>query len=166
MVQSGNMSTVANIPANGGQGSVNEIVDLLQAKLDELLQQKAAIRLHMRNLRRRLGILRANSNNGRATRPNARRTRNQAQRAESRKVCHLHEELARACRIAFLELGETATPDELYAAIQRRGSFSFSLLEEKPESAVLRILTTMGERHEAVRGSNSRWTYKADSLHR
>jgi hypothetical protein len=157
------MSSIPNIAGKVVQGSLSDIVELLQTELDQLLEKKARIRQNMRNLRRRLGILQANSSKEQTTRPISRRSRNRSRRTESRKIRHLHEELARSCRIAFLELGGTATVDELYGAIVRRGSFLFSLLDENPISAVIRTLTSMAESGEAVCGANSRWTYKSDT---
>lgn len=154
------MSSTVNVQANGVQNSLNDTVALLQAELDELLEQKATIRLRMRNLKRHLGIVEAGS----ASVPVRRRKRWQsvtaAHRAENRKLRRLHDELSRACRIAFMELGGTASAEQLCAAIVRRGSFSFSLLKERPGAAITRTLNSMARSSEVVRASDSRWTFQ------
>lgn len=155
------MSTTLNFGANGAGDSINNTVALLQAELDELLQQKATIRLRMRNLRRHLGTLEAGSGSAKHRRRKRGRAVTAAHRAETRKVCQLHDELSRACRIAFMELGGTVTAEELYAAIVRRGSFSFSLLKETPGAAITRALNSMARSSEVLRALDSRWTYQA-----
>jgi hypothetical protein len=50
--------------------------------------------------------------------------------------------LQRACRIALLEAGGTASPEEIYMRILRRGSFSFRY-RESPVAAIARVLTTL-----------------------
>jgi hypothetical protein len=158
---------VSNIFSNDLSGSLNCIVGLMQTELDDLLQQKARIKLQMRNLRHRLGILQAGSRKtNRTSRPMARRPPNASRRAQARKICHLHEELARACRIAFLELGGIATPDELYAAILRRGSFMFPAIQNKPTVSISQVLVSMAQCGEATssnQGPQSRWTHHPET---
>jgi hypothetical protein len=50
--------------------------------------------------------------------------------------------LHRACRIALLEAGGKATPEEIYLRILRRGSFSFRY-RESPVAAIARVLGMM-----------------------
>jgi len=157
------MPAATNVGADGVRDSLTEVVALLQAELDELLQQKAGIKLRMRNLRRRLGILQAGCVGARSVRRKSRRSGTVARRAQSRKICHLHDELSRACRIAFLELGGTATAEEIYTAIARRGSFVFSLLEEHSIAAIARTLESMAQSGEVACGSDSRWTFQPEA---
>lgn len=151
------MFSMATIAAVGAHDRVNDVVALLQAELDELLQEKEKIRLRMRNLRRRL----ASSNPRKAARGQSRKLRNIARHAEGRKVRHLHDELSRACRIAFLELRAAATPEDLYHAIVRRGSFSFALIKENPIALIKRTLISMAESGEVICCSASDWAYRA-----
>jgi len=157
MIRMSAISNIANVGANSTPSPLNEIVELLQTELDELLQQKARIRQQMRNLRRRVSILRANNKR------TARRSRSRDLRAASLNERHLLSELARACRIAFLELDGTATPEELYSAIVRRASFSFSLLQGNAIVAIERALSSMAQPGESVRGLESQWMYRADA---
>lgn len=154
------MSASVNVGSNGARGPLNDTVALLQAELDELLQQKARIKLRMRNLKRHLGIVETGSGSARTRRRKRWRSVTAAHRAETRKICQLHDELSRACRIAFMELGGTATAEELCAAIVRRGSFSFALLKENPSSATIRTLHSMARSSEVVSASDSRWSYQ------
>ncbi|HZQ20908.1 MAG TPA: hypothetical protein VFA90_19620 [Terriglobales bacterium] len=154
------MSTTVNFGADGSGDSINDTIALLQAELDELLQQKATIKLRMRNLRRHLGMLKVDSGSAHTRSRKRRRSVTAAHRAENLKIRRLHSELSRACRIALMELGGTATAEELYAAIMRRGSFSFSLLKENPTAAIARALNAMARSSEVVRASDLRWTYQ------
>jgi hypothetical protein len=156
---------VSNNVSNELTGPLNCIVGVLQTELDQLLQQKARIKLRMRNLHNRLSVLQADSRKKkrRISRTKSRRPPNATRRARAQQIFHLHEELARACRIAFLELGGSATPDELYAAILRRGSFSFPAIENKPTVSISHVLVSMAQSGEAVssnEGSQSRWAYQ------
>jgi hypothetical protein len=129
-------------------------------ELDELLERKARIKLRMRNLRVRLRSLERESPSG--LRKKYRRSQSLVRKAQAREMRQLQEELHRACRIAFLELGGTATPDALHSAIERRGSFSFGTMNEKPVVAIIRTLTAMAESGEATccpNGSQPKWSY-------
>lgn len=140
------------------QRSITHTAGQLQAQLDELLQQKARTQLRLRSLRRRLSILQDPP--GRKKLKKQRRPRNIAGQRESRKLRQFHEDLMRACRIAFLELGGTAKPHELCSAIIRRGSFSFEAIKTEPVLAVIRMLTSMAHRGEAIciaSGSEQNW---------
>lgn len=152
--------------SNDLPGSLSCIASLLQTQLDELLQEKARIKLRLRNLRHRLSILKASSKNKKRT---ARRDvsalrSNAIHRTQARRTFRLQEELARACRIAFLELGGSATAEELQAAILRRGSFSFNALEKEPIVAINHILVALARSGEAISGNErpqSRWAYQS-----
>lgn len=50
--------------------------------------------------------------------------------------------LKRACRIALLEAGSAASPEEIYKRIVRRGSFCFHEIEA-PIQAVARVLASL-----------------------
>jgi len=72
---------------------------------------------------------------------------------------HLPAGLTRACRIALMEAGGTASPEEIRASIVRRGSFSFAD-SGFPDTEIMRTLTVMTERGEVRRletGSRSVW---------
>lgn len=154
------MSASVNVGSHGPRNSLNDTVALLQEELDELLQQKAAIRSRMRNLRRHLSILQTDSASAQHPRRKRWRSVTTAHRAQTRKIRQLHDELARACRIAFMELGGAATDEELQAAIVRRGSFSFALVKENPSAAITRTLHSMAQSSEVVPASDSRWSYQ------
>jgi hypothetical protein len=142
--------------------SLNSIVVELQAELDETLQQKASIKLRMRNLRRHLGMLQARAYSKSTSRGKSRRSQNAAAHAQARERCRLQENLWRACRIAFLELEGTATSEELYYAILRRGSFSFTTSGADAVTDIVRTLTSVASSGEVVSSTNNserRWTY-------
>lgn len=143
------------------QSAVHCVVAQLQMELDELLERKARIKLRMRNLRLRLRSLQRESASG--LRKKRRRSQSLVGRAQAREMRQLQEELHQACRIAFLELGGTATPDALHSAIARRGSFSFATIKEKPIIAIIRTLSAMAESGEATcspNGSQPKWSYR------
>jgi hypothetical protein len=144
--------------------SINCIVILLQTELDDLLQQKATNKLRLRTLRRHLASLRNES----CRRPSARSKYRRLQdgRAQAAKLRQAIEELRRACRIAFLELGGSATAHELYLAITRRESFSFAAIKEEPIVAIIRTLTSMAKSGEAtcgINGSRPKWTHNTQA---
>lgn len=158
---------MSNTLSNELTGPLNCIVDMLQTELDQLLQQKARLKLRMRNLRNRMRILQADSRKEkRISRAKPRRPPNATRRAQIRQGCRRQEKLARACRIAFLELGGSATPDELYAAILRRGSFSFQAIDNKPTVSISHVLDSMAQCGEAAcspEGPQSRWAYQPET---
>jgi regulator of replication initiation timing len=142
------------------ESSVQCVVRQLQLELDELLDRKARIKLRMRNLRVRLRSLERGASG--ALRKKHRRSQSLTRRAQADKLRELQEELYRACRIAFLELGGTATPEALHLAIVRRGSFSFAALQEEPIAAIIRTLTEMAQSGEATcstNGSEPQWRH-------
>src|SRR5262249_33467788 len=133
------------------EGTVQHIVSALQAELDELIERKANLKRRRRIL---LQTMRKRSANRRALpsgdRNSSRFRRSlKRSRAGAREIHSLYDRLLRACRIAFLEGGGIATPDEIFAAILRRQSFQFHLLAESPRSAIARTLTLMSEMKEA-----------------
>jgi regulator of replication initiation timing len=143
--------------------SLNSIVVSLQAELDEALQQKASIKLRMRNLRRHLGMLQARAHNKSKPRGKSPKPQNVDTHAQAREMCRLQEKLWRACRIAFLEFGGTATSEELYSAIMRRGSFPFTASGNDGVAEIVRTLTSLARSGEVVCNTNSsqrKWTYK------
>jgi len=74
----------------------------------------------------------------------------------------MHNQLLRACRIAFMDTGGVATPDQIFAAILRLGSFQFHSLAEPPRTAMFRTLTVMSEMNEAkclIGESHAPWQY-------
>jgi hypothetical protein len=149
------------------------IVNLLQRDLDDLIRQKIDVRRRIRRLSR---LLRDQSSptplaaRGRATHaPRFRQISTKVGRPRARKSERQQFELTRACRIAFMDAGGIATPDQICFSIQRRGSFSFIDLDEKPIDLVIRILKFMAETGEAKCGSSdpqSPWayTFKATGL--
>jgi len=147
------------------------IVNLLQRDLDDLIRQKTEVRRRVRRLSR---ILREQSSltqlraRGRALHaPKFRQISTKIGRPKARKSERLHFELTRACRIAFMDAGGIATPDQICSSIERRGSFSFIDLNEKPIDLVIRILKFMAETGEAkcaASDPHSPWTYKATVL--
>jgi hypothetical protein len=154
---------MSSVDPNELERSLNSIAGMLQAELDEALQQKVNIKLRMRSLRRHLGILEAKSNGKSASRAKFHRARSAVRRALAQEMSRAHEELWRACRIAFLELGGTATPEELYSAIARRKSFSFAAIGDEALIAVRRVLNSMlqsGEVVSSAANSPPQWTYK------
>jgi regulator of replication initiation timing len=167
IIAQGSSFTVSDTFSNDLSGSLNCFAGSLQTQLDELLQEKARIKLRMRNLRHRLGVLRASSKKKeRAARAGSHLRSIAIRRAQARPTCDLHEELARACRIAFLELGQSATAEQLLAAILRRGSFSFNAIENNPLVSINHLLISMAQRGEAIssnEGTQSRWAYRPKS---
>ena len=163
------MSTINEADSESLRRSINcivVIVVLLQRELDELLQQKAGLKIRMRSLRRRLSSLRDEASHRTFKMRKYRRSQKTARRAQVGKLRQELAELRRACRIVFLELGGTATPDELYSAINRRGSFSFGRIKEKPIVAILRTLTSMAQPREATcstNGSLPKWSYDPET---
>jgi hypothetical protein len=72
---------------------------------------------------------------------------------------HLPAGLMRACRIALMETGGTASPDEIRTRIVRRGSFSFAD-SGFANAAIIRTLNAMGDDGEVRRlgdGFQSLW---------
>src|SRR5581483_11172610 len=146
------------------QSSMNCVVIQLQRELDELLGAKALIKKRMRILRRNLSSLQGEMSPGIARRK-YRYSESLVRRKEVGKMRQLQQELHRACRIAFLELGGTATADALYSAIARRGSFSFAEIKQKPTIAILRALTFMAQSGEITCSrteSEPKWTYNSE----
>ena len=142
------------------QRSLASIVVSLQSELDELLLHKARIKLRMRTLRRRLGVLQAGSDRNAASR----RWPKKAKSMQAREMSRSQEKLWRACRIAFLDLGGTATAEELYSAIARRGSFSFAATGNNGVTAIVRTLSALvqlGEVSCSINDSDQKWTYRA-----
>jgi hypothetical protein len=142
------------------------IVNLLQKDLDDLIRQKIDVRRRIRSLSRKLreqSSPTALSARGRATHAQKfRQISTTVGRPRGRKSERLQFELTRACRIAFMDAGGTATPDQVCFSIERRGSFSFIDLDEKPIDLVIRILNFMAETGEAKCASSdphSPWTY-------
>lgn len=149
---------------------VCSIVNLLQKDLDDLIRQKTEVRRRIRRLSR---ILREQSSltplraRGRAHASKFRQVSTKMGRPRGRKSERLHFELTRACRIAFMDAGGIATPDQICFSIERRGSFSFIDLDEKPIELVIRILKIMAETGEAKCASSdphSSWRYTATVL--
>lgn len=145
--------------------SIQCVVAQLQRELDELVQRKADIKLRIRGLRRRLSSVQREWT-PETSRARYRKSENLARRAQAFKMRQLQQELHRACRIAFLELGGAATPDALHSAIARRGSFSFAEINETPLIAIARTLAAMAKSGEATcnnNGSQPRWTHHPKS---
>ncbi len=78
---------------------------------------------------------------------------------------HPRPALTRACRIALLEAGGTATPDEIRRLIVRRGSFSFSFAAHGSADAVivrtLELMVRSGEARRIEPLSQSLWQLTA-----
>jgi hypothetical protein len=74
---------------------------------------------------------------------------------------HPRPALTRACRIALLEAGGTASPDEIRRLIVRRGSFSFSFAAHGSADAVivrtLELMVRSGEARRIKPLSQSLW---------
>src|SRR5690349_1519266 len=107
---------IKNFVSDQLHGSVQGIVSLLQAELDVLIKQKADLKRRRRSLSRILRSLVQEP--GESVRPGSgllksRRFRKHVERASAsaRESHRKHNELRRACRIAFLEAGGVATPD-------------------------------------------------------
>jgi len=127
------------------------IAGALQAELDELIERKAEIKRRRRALGRTLRKRFANSQYRVSGRPESsghlKKTKHS--RPGARESHSLHNRLLRACRIALLEAGGLATPDQIFAAILRRGSFQFHMLSESPRAAIAQTLALMSEMKEA-----------------
>lgn len=143
--------------------SVQSVMSLLQAELDRLIAQKTELERRRRSLYRRLDTLLEG--------PSRRRPYGVGALKSSRLCAHpryasesardswrVHNELRRACRIALMEAGGTATADEIYSHIVRRDSFCFTSLKE-PIPAIVRTLSLMAEAGEASRmtGAPDSW---------
>jgi hypothetical protein len=133
------MSGTSNLHA-----SIQELVNSIQAEIDALVQQKADLNRHKRNLWRRLQAFRGGTNPSRCDRTRrSKRQRSTDGRAIARKSRSLYTELWRACRIAIVETGANPTAEQIYWQIVRRGSFNFDDLQESPISAIARTLHFM-----------------------
>lgn len=130
--------------------SLRSVVGNLQNEIDELLEQKAAILRRTRNLRRQLREKRAEleeqliAESIRNRRPVGHRafTRPSPNHAEDAQR-DVYDDLMRACRIALMEAGGTATPHQVQSLIERRGSFSFARVPESASDSVQQILDIM-----------------------
>lgn len=141
--------------------SLNNLARLMQNELDHLLEQKEGLRRRMQKLRRVLHELRGSRDSSSSKVSKSRRWRT-ADREAARKHRALYEQLWRACRIAFMEMGGVASSHQIYALIKRRGSFSFGALEEEPMVAITRVLNLMAHAGEAERigdQNNPTWRY-------
>jgi hypothetical protein len=151
---------------HGSHTYVRSIVNLLQKDLDDLIRQKTDVRRRIRGLSR---ILREQSFRtrlgapGRASHaPKFLHFSTRVGRPRARKSERLQFELTRACRIAFMDAAGTATPDQICSSIERRGSFSFIDLDDKPIELVIRILKFMAETGEVkcmTSDPHSPWTH-------
>jgi len=137
--------------------SVRGIIELMQGELDELVQQKAALARRARNLRRLLYTISTEGRDPAVSGASAlksrgyRRYRHALKSATSRTVQCSYHELRRACRIALMEAGGTAAPDQIHSLVVRRDSFLFAALNEEPVDAIVRVLNIMAEAGEASR---------------
>ena len=121
--------------------SIQGLVNSIQAEIDALVQQKADLNRHKRNLWRRLRALQSGTNpSGYDRTRRSKRQRSTDGRAIARKSRYLYSELWRACRIAIMETGANPTAEQIYLQIVRRGSFNFDDLQENPISAISRTL--------------------------
>lgn len=139
----------------------------MRTQLDELVRQKAELgRRRRKLLRLKYSLLREGRRSpgygrGALKFPRLCNYLNRV-RTGIRKSRRLHNELRRACRIAFAEAGGVATPDQIYSLIARRCSFSFIDLEEEPVFAIVRTLNVMAKAGEARRTTSdphSTWKF-------
>jgi hypothetical protein len=134
---------------------VQRVLTLLRAELDELAGRKAELERRKRKLLRLrysllAGALRSPAFGAGSLKSPRQRKRVERAKSNARKSRRQHKELTRACRIAFLDAGGSATPDQIYWLIVRRRSFSFIDLDEEPASAIARTLHLMAETGEAT----------------
>jgi hypothetical protein len=107
------------------QNSLGEVVKLAQTQLHDLLTRREEIGRRIRNLRQAVGGLESVPSEPALDRAIIRGlavgSRSHT-RGRSNQACL---NLKRACRIALMEVGETASPEEIHSRIVRRGSFTF-----------------------------------------
>ena len=143
--------------------ALNHLAQLMQKELDDLLQQKASLRRRMQKLHRVLRQLRVGRDSSASnSKPSKSNKAAVVDREKARTRRALYEQLWRACRIAFLEMGGIASSHQVYELIKRRGSFSFDALDEEPLAAITRILHLMANAGEAERTgdqNNPTWRY-------
>lgn len=155
---------MSDLTTDGAWTYVRRIVDTMQKELDDLIRQKRNIRRQMRSLKRSLHRFPSGSGSaGRSgTALKSQQFSSKAGRPRGRKFERLQFELKRACRIAFMDAGGVATPDQICCSITRRGSFSFINLRENPTEMIVCILNLMAETGEVQPMSSdprSGWTY-------
>lgn len=145
--------------------AARRLINSMQAELDKLTERKAQLRRRMRGLRRMLKVFPAKPARNLASEPDClkprqpRRLRQTLKRAEGRESRQLCDKLKRACRIAFLEAGGTATPDEICSSIMRRNSFSFTSADEPPAVVIIRILNLMSQTGETQCVSSDQYSF-------
>jgi len=130
---------------------VSGVVQRAYVELQQLFEQRRAIKRRMKSLRQALRGLQqgvggaAQSSDAVAVSAEPRdATTTPDLRCNSRSEHSPRggSRLQRACRIALLEAGGTASAEEIYLRILRRGSFSFRY-RESPVIAIARVLTTL-----------------------
>jgi hypothetical protein len=161
------LSTVSDFAPDRLHASVQNLVILMRSQLDELVRRKADLgrrRRKLLRLRHRLlcGARRSPGYGAGALKSS--RLRNYVKRASAgaRKFQRLHNNLRRACRIAFVEVGGVATPDQIYSLIVRRCSFSFIDVEAEPADAIVHTLNVMAKAGEVqclTSDPNSAWKF-------
>ena len=148
------MRTVSEFATGQLQVSVQNIVTQMLVEMDELAKLRAELGRRRRRLLRLRYSLRQEGGRsvgfaaGGLKSPRLQNYVNRT-RAKAQKSRRLHNELRRACRVAFLEAGGVATPDQIYSLIVRRSSFSFADIGEEPAAAITRTLRIMAQAGEA-----------------
>jgi hypothetical protein len=151
--------------------SLSEVTKLVQTELQGLLERRIAIRRRTRSLQQVLRGLQqgvgGDSLYDLSTEVPLAKTPCASERQAGRNVVRPRRppsndacvSLRRACRIALLEAGGEASPQQIYSYIARRGSFSFANLEYAGGTIVqmLHIMAKDGETRTLDGAPCSRW---------
>jgi hypothetical protein len=165
-------------PPAGVQGSVSEVINLVDAELRNLLARREDVSKRIRSLHLAVRALQnfaggpVSDHAGEIVEGPERHSRTSSgtecvshaiarnnSQTEARDGVNSNQTLRRACRIALLETPEGLTEQDIHARIVRRGSFSF-INAEFAQPAIFQELAVMSKQGEVrcfENGSDRRW---------
>jgi hypothetical protein len=164
-------------PLTQGEGvAATAELNILLLRCADLTKEVARIRKLVTRLAQDADSLRPGSRSGKergsarpqsspdpCPRPAARSTLRRSP-TTGRSARPVRSELARACRIAMMEMNEPASAETIYDRIGRRGSFTFAGYK-RPLRAIGLAMGAMVKRGEASlleKGGRPRWRWEAD----
>jgi hypothetical protein len=156
LVPGNNHEQVAAAPI---QNSLGEVVKLAQTQLHELVTQREEITRRIRNLRQAVNGLESGPSEPGLDRSIIKGLAVGSRSHTRGRSKQPYLNLKRACRIALMEVGETASPEEIHSRIVRRGSFTFGDADFALP-AIVRALNAMAYAREVRRLEDSqgcRW---------